>query len=185
MKIKVETKNAMYPMPIILVGANVNGKPNFITVAHVGILSFDTVSLGLGKMHLTNKGIFENNCFSINIPSEDMVVITDYSGLVSGSKVDKSVLFDIEYGTLNTAPLIKNAPVNMELELIECLDYKTHDIFIGKVVNTYAEQSVLLNGKIDLTKVKPMLFDMHQMKYWKLGESFADCWNIGKSFGKY
>jgi len=30
--------NALYPMPTTLVGATVNGKPNFLAVAHVGII---------------------------------------------------------------------------------------------------------------------------------------------------
>ena len=31
--------NAPYPMPTAVVGATVNGKPNFLSIANVGILS--------------------------------------------------------------------------------------------------------------------------------------------------
>jgi len=34
--------NALYPMPTTLVGALVNAKPNFLAVAHVGILNHGT-----------------------------------------------------------------------------------------------------------------------------------------------
>lgn len=37
-KIEVGAKNFMYPTLTTLVGANVAGKPNYITIAHVGIL---------------------------------------------------------------------------------------------------------------------------------------------------
>ncbi len=60
--------NALYPMPTTLVGATVNGKPNFLTVAHVGILNHGTpqyLSIGLGKGHYSNAGIHENRTFSI------------------------------------------------------------------------------------------------------------------------
>jgi hypothetical protein len=40
-----------------LIGANVNGKPNYITIAHVGIMTLQSVSLGMGKSHYTNAGI--------------------------------------------------------------------------------------------------------------------------------
>lgn len=182
MKKELGLTNALYPMPMTVVGAMVDGKPNFVAIAHVGILSLDTVSLGINKSHYTNRGIRENREFSINIPSEEMVVKTDYVGLVSGGKNDKSGVFTTFYGKLKKAPLIADAPVCMECELIDVLDYKTHEIFIGKIVCTHAEEKVLNDGKIDLRLVKPMLFDMHFKKYWKLGDPFADCWSIGKSY---
>ena len=37
MKIELGAQNCLYPMPTTLVGATVEGKPNFITIAHVGI----------------------------------------------------------------------------------------------------------------------------------------------------
>ena len=48
--------NALYPMPTTLVGATVSGKPNFLAVAHVGILNHGTpqyLSIGLAKMHFS------------------------------------------------------------------------------------------------------------------------------------
>jgi hypothetical protein len=39
MKKKLGAINVLYPTPTILVGAMVNGKPNFITIAHVGIMT--------------------------------------------------------------------------------------------------------------------------------------------------
>ena len=34
--------NALYPMPTTLVGSTVNNRPNFLAVAHVGILNHGT-----------------------------------------------------------------------------------------------------------------------------------------------
>ena len=59
----------MYPILTTLVGGNVNGKPNFITIAHVGIMDLDSISLGMGKIHYTHAGIKENGAYSVNIPS--------------------------------------------------------------------------------------------------------------------
>jgi hypothetical protein len=43
-----------------IVGALVNTKPNYITIAHVGIMDLDSISLGINKVHCTNVGIKEN-----------------------------------------------------------------------------------------------------------------------------
>jgi flavin reductase (DIM6/NTAB) family NADH-FMN oxidoreductase RutF len=72
MKKKIGNQNALYPTPVTIVGALVNGKTNFINIAHVGILNAGAphlISLGMGKIHHTNAGIRENKTFSINILS--------------------------------------------------------------------------------------------------------------------
>ena len=93
--------NALYPMPTTLVGATVNGKPNFLAVAHVGILNHGVpqyLSIGLHKVHYSNAGIHENKTFSICLPSEDLMIETDYCGIMTGKNTDKAALFDVFYG---------------------------------------------------------------------------------------
>ena len=183
MKKKLGGINVLYPTPTVLVGAMVDNKPNFITIAHIGIVNHATphlISLSKGKSHHTNPGIKENKAFSVNIPSENLVTETDYVGIVSGKKTDKSGLFEIYYGELEKAPLIKECPVNMACRLYDIYDTPTHELFIGKIVETYADESVLTEDKVDLAKLKPLLFDMSSVKYWSIGEVVADCWKVGK-----
>ena len=187
MKKTLEGINLLYPTPTTIVGARVEGRPNFITIAHIGIVSHAKpylISLSMAKPHYTNAGIKENKAFSVNIPSEDLVVETDYVGLVSGKKTDKSEVFDIFYGNLPDAPMIAECPINMECRLFDVYDTPTHDLFIGEIVETYADDSVLKNGKVDLARVKPLLFDMSSIKYWSIGKPLAGCWNIGKQLKK-
>jgi flavin reductase (DIM6/NTAB) family NADH-FMN oxidoreductase RutF len=179
--------NVLYPTPTTIVGAMVEGKPNFITIAHVGIVNHAKpflISLSMAKPHYTNAGIKEKKAFSVNIPSQDQVVATDYVGLVSGKKTDKSNVFDIFYGQLESAPMISECPVNMECGLYDVYDTPTHDLFIGEIVETYAEESVLVDGRVDLGRVKPLLFDMSSVQYWSIGETVARCWNVGKKMKK-
>jgi flavin reductase (DIM6/NTAB) family NADH-FMN oxidoreductase RutF len=176
--------NALYPMPTTLVGAKVKEKPNFLTVAHVGIMNHGTpqyLSIGLHKGHHTNSGIHENRTFSICLPSEELLVETDYCGIMTGKKTDKATLFEIFYGELATAPMIRQCPVNMELKLHDVLDFSTHDIFIGELVQTYADEGVIKDDHIDLARLKPLLFDMASKKYWSLGQPLGDCWRAGKA----
>lgn len=187
MKKKLGGINVLYPTPTTIVGAMVNGKPNFLTIAHIGIVNHAKpflISVSLGKAHYTNAGIKENQALSVNIPSEDLVVETDYVGIVSGKKTDKSGVFEIFYGELENAPMIKTCPLNMECKLYDTYDTPTHDLFIGEIVQTYADEAVLTEEKVDITKVKPLLFDMSSIKYWSLGEVVANCWNVGKQLKK-
>ena len=180
MKAKLGAVNCLYPMPTTLVGANVNGKPNFITIAHVGIMDLGSISLSMNEVHYTNAGIKENGTFSVNIPSVEMVKETDYCGLVSGKHVDKSQLFETFYGKLGTAPMIKECPINLECRLIQTVDFPKHDVFVGEVVEAYCDEQCLTDGVVDFSKVQPILFVMNDRSYWKLGERFAKSWNIGK-----
>ena len=68
----------------------------------------------------------------------------------------------------------------MECRLDRIIDFPTHDVFIGEIVQTYADELVLSDKKVDVSKLKPLLFDMSSKKYWSLGGEIAKCWNVGK-----
>ncbi len=176
--------NALYPMPTTLVGTIVKGKPNFLAVAHVGIMNHGTpqyLTIGLHKSHYSNAGITANRTFSICLPSEDLMIETDYCGIMTGKKTDKAALFDVFYGELETAPMIRECPVNMEMKLQQVLDFETHDIFVGELVQTYAADDVHVDGVIDMARLKPLLFDMASKKYWSVGAILGQCWGAGKA----
>ena len=174
----------MYPMPVTLIGANVGGKPNFITIAHVGIMDFSHVSLSMGKVHFTNVGIRENGTFSVNIPSVDIVKETDYCGLVSGRKADKGALFETFYGELGTAPMIEQCPLNMECRLVQTVDMPMHDVFVGEIVEAYCDEKCMEGTDVDFARIEPILFAMYDKSYFKLGERFAKAWSVGKELKK-
>lgn len=187
MKKKLGARMALYPMPVTLIGATVEGKPNFITIAHVGIMDLGTVSLGMSKVHYTNRGIKENAAFSVNIAPVHLVKETDYCGLVSGSKTDKAALFDIFYGELETAPMIEQCPLNLECRLVQTVDMPQHDIFVGEVLQVYCNEECLEGAMVDYQKVEPLLFAMgdparftQSSSYYALGARVAGAWDIGK-----
>jgi|SRR3990172_7552700 len=187
MKSKIGHQNVLYPMPVTVVGALVDDKPNFICIAHVGILNSarpHLISLGINRRHYTNRGIHANRTFSVNLPSLAQVVETDYVGLVSGADTNKADVFGVFYGELQTAPMIQESPLSMECKLYAVVDTPTHDVFIGEVVATYADEGVLTEGKVDLDKVQPLLFDMSSRQYWSLGKPVAKCWEVGKQLVK-
>ncbi|TFG06786.1 MAG: flavin reductase family protein [Promethearchaeota archaeon] len=174
-------------MPVTLVGANVKGKPNFMPIAWVSIVEHKPpmISISAHQSHYTNEGINENQTFSINIPSVDMVEITDYCGLKTGKEVDKSNLFEVFYGDLKTAPMIQDCPLNLECEVVQKVDtQKGHEIFIGEIINAYAEEAIMKGTVPDITKLQPIIFSMNDNNYWKLGDHIGQAWSIGKNFKK-
>ena len=183
-KINVGAKIASYPMPVVLVGANVKGKANFLAVGWFTAAAHTPpkVAVALNKAHYTNQGIKENKTFSVCIPSEDMIAATDYCGLFSGHKADKSGIFDVFYGDLKTAPMITQCPVNLECKLDKVIDNGSNEMFIGDVTSTFTEQRYLTDGTIDLRKVKPFLLLLDERNYHGLGELKAKAWNVGKNY---
>ena len=184
MKISLGVRNCLYPLPTTIVGAMVNGKPNFLAIAHVGVMAGINVSISMNKRHYTNSGIKENGVFSVNIPSWDMVKETDYCGITSGATTDKSALFEVFYGKLKTAPMIQKCAINMECRLIKTVDFPQNDLFIGEVVESFCDDSCLTDGVVDLSKVNPILFSMHNRSYYRLGNLAAKAWEIGKTVEK-
>jgi len=183
-KVNLGAKIAPYPMPVTLVGANVKGKPNFLTVAWFTAAAHTPprVAVALNKAHYTNQGIKENKTFSVCIPSEDMIEAADFCGLFSGNKTDKSMVFDVFYGELRTAPMITGCPLNIECKLDKVIDNGSNEMFIGDVVSTFTENKYLTDGMLDMSKTKPFLLSLDDRTYCALGKPIAKAWNAGKSY---
>jgi flavin reductase (DIM6/NTAB) family NADH-FMN oxidoreductase RutF len=181
-KIKLGPQTLLYPMPAVLVGALVNGKPNFMTAAWCGIAASKppAISVALQSVRFTLEGIKANNTFSINIPSADLVEKVDFCGIYSGHKTDKSQIFNIDYGKLDTAPLIQECPVNLECRVIHSVELGSHILFIGEILETYVNEDCLTGEKADPTKIDPLVYTTGVMQYQRLGEVVGQAWKVGK-----
>lgn len=182
-RVKLGPKPYLYPMPVVLVGAKVRGKPNFCTVAYCGLVndSPPTIGVALERSHYTNEGVRANRTFSVNIPSCRQVRETDYCGTYSGKTTDKSSLFSVSYGQLGTAPLIDDCPVTLECRLHRRVAVgKGIDLLLGEIVEVYARQDCLTGGQPDLSKIDPILFTSPDNNYWRVGQLLAKAWEVGK-----
>ncbi len=173
------------PMPALVVGANVNEKPNFMIASWCGIAAFKppAVTVAMNKARHTLKGIKENGTFSVNVPSCEMIKKTDYCGIYSGRKRDKSQIFKTFYGELKTAPLIEECPINLECKVLHSLDMKTHLLIVGEIVETYVSKDCLTDGKIDTEKVDPPVYVRSTLKYYRLGEVLCSAFGVGRADG--
>ena len=80
--------------------------------------------------------------------------------------------------------MIEQCSINMECELIKTVDFPNHDVFIGKIVNAFCDETVLTDGEVDMEKVQPILFVMNDRSYYGLGKKLAKAWSIGKELNK-
>jgi flavin reductase (DIM6/NTAB) family NADH-FMN oxidoreductase RutF len=181
-KINLGPKMFIYPMPVVLVGATVHGKDNFMTAAWVTRVSMDPplAAVAINRAHYTAGGIIENETFSLNFPSAEMVAEADYCGLVSGRKTDKARLFKVFYGMLETAPMIEECPLCMECRLVNVVELPKNHLFIGEIVAGYSEDRFLTDGVPDPKKMNPIALTMPDNHYWTLGEPVGQAWSIGK-----
>ena len=174
---------ALYPKPLTVIGAEVDGKVNWLVVGHTGIIGHDRILVSMSDKHYTNQGIRQSKKlkFSINLVSREMLSKADYVGSVSGASVDKSEVFGYHWGE-NGTPVIDASPLTMECDVVDMYKTDGFDNFICSVANTYAAPEVLdADGKPDYTRLKPVLFDFTTYSYIATGEVIGKCLNLDKA----
>lgn len=180
-QVKID-RNVFIPMPVTLVGTLLQGKANFMAVGWVSRVNANPpwIGIGIGRTHATPDGIIANRSFSICFPRRDRLVETDYCGIVSGRKTDKSGLFDVFYGDLKTAPMIGEASLNLECSLVQTVEGPSNHFFIGEIQGAYASPECVENGRMNPKEAGFLLLTMLDNTYWSLGESVGRAWHIGK-----
>jgi len=180
-KVKIGTRVFTYPMPTVLVGAMVEGKPNFMAIAWIMPTNArpPMLAVAIGPNKHTMKGIEAHGVFSVNVPSVQHVIETDYCGIVSGRKTDKSTVFRTFTGVLEHAPLIEECPLCIECRVIQKVALPTNTLCIGEVVESWCEESVLTDGIPDVGKMRPFALTMPDNRYWSVGEVVGHAWRDG------
>jgi len=178
MKKNIGKPLVLYPTPVTLVGAFVEKKPNWMIVAHVGIIGHDRIMISAVKAHYTNKGIRENKILSVSLIDEKFLKSADRAGCSSGNKIDKSAMFDFEIGEKGS-PIPKDSPLTMECSVDEIFETKGFENFILKIENVYADEKILdEKGKVSLHNFKPALFSMPTYEYFSTGEFLGKCMHM-------
>ena len=173
---------ALYPTPAVVVGTEVNGKVNWLLVAHVGIIGHDRIMLSMFKKHYSNDDVKQAGKISVNMVNEAMLERADYVGSISGANVDKSDVFAYHLGEAGT-PVVDESPLVMECEVVDNYETETFDNFICKITNTYVDEDCLNEkGMPDYGKLKPVLFEMPNYTYLRTGETIGKCMSFGKNY---
>ena len=139
MKKNIGAQLALYPAPVIVVGAIENDKPTWTLVAHAGTMAHSHLMVSLVHAHYINQEIIESKKLSVNIVDEAWLKEADRMGVISGNKEDKSESFAYTIGE-NGALLIDDAKVSIECEVDGNYELENFDNFVCKIVATYAKK---------------------------------------------
>ncbi len=186
-KAKLKPNTVGYPMPVAVLGTVINDKPSFMAVAWLARVNNrpPMMAAAVGRSHASYEAVKDRGTFSLSFPALDQRVATDYVGMVSAAKTDKSEVFEVFVGELDGAPMVASAPVAMECRIVETVDLPTNTLFVGEVVATWADQDVVDDrGSVDLALSRPLLLSMPDNRYWQIGEPVGRAWRDGKEYGK-
>lgn len=182
---KVEARHYDPPLPVSLIGSKFGDQVNFMTCAWFTRLEVDPYLFGISiqKKHFTHKAIIENKCFSINIPSIDLLARVDAVGMTSGHEYDKSQVFNVFYGDNENCPMVDGSIVSIECEVVNSVSLveadeahpRAHTLFIGKVKNVWV--NVVKDGALDYETLNPIIWTMSPNSYWTIGENKGRAFN--------
>ncbi len=184
-KIKIDVIPLLFPHPTVMVGADVNGKPDFVTVAWANIAcgSPPWIAIALNGVRHSLKGIRENMAFSVNIPDTTLVKETDYCGIATGAKTDKArdCNFNVFYGGVAGAPFIEQCPVNIGCTAEHILKLGSHYLIAGPIKEILVSGDCMTDGKPDAGKIDPIIYMTYPAgTYNKVGEFLGPAFRIGK-----
>lgn len=152
-----------------------NGIPNAMNAAWGTQKDPDEIIIVLSK-HKTTENFEKTGAFTVALGTADTVTISDYFGVATGHKENK-----IEKAGVHVHPSAHvNAPIIEEYPLtLECTVKKWDpeaELLIGKIVAMQVDEKILTDGKVDLDKLKPIIFDSSMGLYRVVGEK------VGKAF---
>jgi flavin reductase (DIM6/NTAB) family NADH-FMN oxidoreductase RutF len=169
-------KSVITPEGVFIIGTyDENGIPNAMNAAWGQQSDYGEITLFLGK-HKTTENIKKTKAFTVAMATKDTVVISDYFGVETGSKVNKieKAGVHVHKAAHVNAPIIDEYPLTLECELKSWDD--ATGILVGTIVTSQADDSILTDGKVDLDKMQPIMFDAATSTYRVIGPV------VGKAF---
>lgn len=182
MKQQINTTEAIFPMPVLLISTfNDDGTVDVMNAAWGTMVERDVVALNLSETHNTVKNIKARKGFVVHIADAKHVAQADWFGVVHGNKEPEKFAksgMTYEKSALVDAPVINELPVAIECAFMEYQSGDTGLGVIGKVLRTSVEQACLKDGKVDVDALEAIAFDPYTHGYYKVsgrvGEAFHD-----------
>ena len=169
------------PQPCVMVATwDKDHTPDVMMAAWAGQYDNKQIVISMSK-HKTTDNIELTGAFTVSFADIRTVAESDYFGLVSGHKVPDKVAkvgFTVMPSPNVDAPIINEYPLTLECKVVSWAD----GILIGEVVNMSADESILTDGKVDLEKLQPIVFDAASVTYRAIGEVVGQAWGSGKKF---
>ena len=179
-------KGFVTPLPVFIIAAyDENGNANAMNAAWVGQVGGNLISLSLSPSHKTTANIKAVKAFTVSFATKNFVEACDYVGMVSGSKVSDKLQkcgFTVTKSDKVNAPVIDQLPVAIECKVADIQEEFGETRIIAEIVGLKADESVLTDGKVDISKLHPIMFDSVARCYREIGEIVGGAWSAGKKF---
>ena len=183
MRKNIKTTEAIFPMPVLMIGTyNEDESVDVMNAAWGMMIDRNIIALNLTETHKTVKNIKQRKAFTVSIANSDNVVVADYLGIVSGNNTPDKFANTKLTATKSEnvdAPIINEFPICMECEFIEYQDSDYGAGVIGKVVNVTADENVMNGDIVDISKVNAIAFDPYTHGYYKVGERVGEAFREG------
>ena len=189
MRKKLNITTGIFPMPVLMVATyNEDSSVNVMNAAWGTMQARGYVALRLTESHKTVKNIKARGAFTVSIADAAHVIEADYFGVESGNRVtdkfERSGLTAVKSEIVD-APIINEFPLCMECEFIEYQHNQYGMGVIGKIVNITADESVIVDGNVDMSLVNAIAFDPYTHGYYlanqRVGEAYKDGLQLKKS----
>jgi flavin reductase (DIM6/NTAB) family NADH-FMN oxidoreductase RutF len=183
-KTKIEITPMLSLHPTVLIGAEVEGKPDFAAVAWITVAAGTppSIAIALNEARHSLKGIEAHKAFTVNIPGTSLVKETDYCGLISGARTDKvkDCQFRVFYGEVR-APFIEQCPVNIGCSVEQMIKMGSHYLVAGPIKEIMVSDDCMTDGRPDPEKIDPFIFVGYPKgSYYRIGELLAPAFKIGR-----
>lgn len=169
------------PQPCVMIATwDKDHTPDVMMAAWAGQYDYKQIVISMSK-HKTTENLELTGAFTVSFADIRTVAESDYFGLVSGNKVPDKVAkagFTVTPSPNVDAPIINEYPLTLECKVVSWED----GILVGEVVNMSADESILTDGKVDLEKLQPIVFDAASMTYRAIGDVVGQAWGSGKKF---
>ena len=166
-KIRVAISSAyrlLHPMHTVLVSCmGKNGKPNIITLAWAMPTSINPplVAISIAPRRYSHQLIEETKEFVVNIPTMEILKETFFCGRVSGRDHEKFREAGLTPSPAKKVkpPIIKECVAHLECKLHNQFATGDHTIFIGEIIEAYADKECFTEAGYNLDKAK-MVFHL-------------------------
>lgn len=176
--------SAVYPMPVFIISTyNEDGTPNAMNAAWGGISEERELFICMGADHKTTENLMRCPDFTVSMATREFVAECDFVGIVSGKDVpDKLTKCDLSVSPAErvNAPTINELGMALECRL-KSYDPESCRLF-AEIVNITADESVLTDGKLDVSKLAPITYDGIGHGYYVLGERVGTAFSDGKKY---
>lgn len=169
----------------IIATYNEDGTPNAMNAAWGGIGNDHEIFVCLDPKHKTCENIKRTGAFTVSMGDADHIPSCDYVGIVSGNKdPDKFAKsgFTATPSTLVNAPIINELAVCVECRLKVWDEQNCH--LFGEIVNVSVDERGLTDGKVDVSKVRPIIYNPFDMSYHEIGEKVGNAFKDGAALRK-